>query len=83
MVKDKDDREMVLMKKKNAFNPENGRWSDIPIRVDLVAIQSTDPQALTIKSQIVDKVCYFPPKSSEGCKKCTPKFRKLIVMLNN
>ena len=34
--------------------------------VDLVAIQSYDPQALLFDLPVFGKVCYFPPKSSEG-----------------
>jgi hypothetical protein len=34
--------------------------------VDLVAIQSSDPQAQTFNWPIFGKVRYFPPKSSEG-----------------
>ena len=37
--------------------------------VDLVAIQSSDPQAQIFNWPIFGKVLYFPPKSSEGYKK--------------
>ena len=45
---------------------ENGEHSSFT-NVDLVAIQSLDPQA-------VDTIWHFPPKSSEGWKKDNNKF---------
>ena len=51
--------------------------------VDLVAIQSFDPQARIFNWPIFGKVWYFPTKSSEGYKKLNPNDKTLILFVND
>ena len=48
--------------------------------VDLVFIQSSDPQARIFNRPIFGKLWYFPPKSSEGCKKLKHNDKTLIFL---
>ena len=67
------------------FNPEKGGWSELNIRVPSqvkIGLHNFDHQARILNSPIFDKVWYFPPKSSEGCKKLNLNDKNLNLFVN-